>query len=97
MANIPFLFLFFVITFDIKLFNLGNEKKECKCGAANCSGYLGLRPKSQLTVSEAEKQKIKKKKEKEARMKKILKNKLEKVGECRLISPSRLFFCESFV
>ena len=33
------------ITFDYQLDTLGNEKKQCLCGSANCSGYLGLKSK----------------------------------------------------
>ena len=33
------------LTFDYRLDSLGNEKKKCLCGSANCSGYLGERPK----------------------------------------------------
>lgn len=33
------------LTFDYRLDSLGNEKKACLCGASNCSGYIGERPK----------------------------------------------------
>lgn len=33
------------LTFDYQLDSLGHEKKKCLCGSANCSGYLGERPK----------------------------------------------------
>ena len=33
------------LTFDYQLDSLGHEKKKCLCGSANCSGYLGVRPK----------------------------------------------------
>lgn len=52
------------LCFNYHLDCLGNEKKECKCGSANCSGYLGVPPKSQSSSSSVEKQKVKKKKKK---------------------------------
>ena len=33
------------LTFNYNLDCLGNEKKICACGAPNCSGFLGVRPK----------------------------------------------------
>lgn len=33
------------LTFNYNLECLGNRKTVCKCGASNCSGFLGLRPK----------------------------------------------------
>lgn len=35
------------MTFNYNLECLGNEKKACVCGAENCSGFLGVRPKVQ--------------------------------------------------
>ena len=34
------------LTFDYQLDTRGNEKKECHCGAPNCSGFLGEPPKN---------------------------------------------------
>ncbi|XP_030601999.1 histone-lysine N-methyltransferase, H3 lysine-36 and H4 lysine-20 specific isoform X2 [Archocentrus centrarchus] len=34
------------LTFNYNLECLGNRKTVCKCGAPNCSGFLGLRPKN---------------------------------------------------
>lgn len=34
------------LTFDYQLDCLGNEKKRCLCGADNCSGFIGEKPKS---------------------------------------------------
>lgn len=34
------------LTFNYNLDSLGNEKKKCHCGAANCSGFLGVPPKN---------------------------------------------------
>ena len=61
----------------------GNEKKECKCNSTNCSGFLGVRPKTQMAMTEAErkkkaaerrKQRRKEKKEKEKKFPKIRKS-----------------------
>ena len=35
------------LTFDYQLDSLGNEKKECLCGSQNCSGFIGVRSKSE--------------------------------------------------
>ncbi|KAM4675999.1 histone-lysine N-methyltransferase, H3 lysine-36 specific [Discoglossus pictus] len=40
------------LTFNYNLECLGNGKTVCKCGAPNCSGFLGVRPKNQPVVSE---------------------------------------------
>ncbi|XP_063784025.1 histone-lysine N-methyltransferase, H3 lysine-36 specific isoform X2 [Pseudophryne corroboree] len=40
------------LTFNYNLECLGNGKTVCKCGAPNCSGFLGVRPKNQPSVSE---------------------------------------------
>ncbi|KAF7668686.1 hypothetical protein LDENG_00294660 [Lucifuga dentata] len=44
------------LTFNYNLECLGNGKTVCKCGAPNCSGFLGVRPKNQPS---AEKLKLK--------------------------------------
>ncbi|XP_042307736.1 histone-lysine N-methyltransferase, H3 lysine-36 specific isoform X3 [Sceloporus undulatus] len=40
------------LTFNYNLECLGNGKTVCKCGAPNCSGFLGVRPKNQPPASE---------------------------------------------
>lgn len=40
------------LTFNYNLDCLGNEKTVCKCGAPNCSGFLGDRPKASNTSQE---------------------------------------------
>ncbi|CAJ0954079.1 unnamed protein product [Ranitomeya imitator] len=40
------------LTFNYNLECLGNGKTVCKCGAPNCSGFLGVRPKNQPTAPE---------------------------------------------
>ncbi|NXW55333.1 NSD1 protein, partial [Eurystomus gularis] len=47
------------LTFNYNLECLGNGKTVCKCGAPNCSGFLGVRPKSQPTVTEEKSKKLK--------------------------------------
>ncbi|XP_050803309.1 histone-lysine N-methyltransferase NSD2 isoform X2 [Gopherus flavomarginatus] len=49
------------LTFNYNLDCLGNEKTICKCGAPNCSGFLGDRPKNSSTNSSEEKGKKTKK------------------------------------
>ncbi|XP_070541450.1 histone-lysine N-methyltransferase NSD2-like isoform X2 [Ptychodera flava] len=47
------------LTFNYNLDCLGNEKKKCECGAKNCSGYIGVRPKM-LTEEKQKKKKRRK-------------------------------------
>ncbi|NXY46191.1 NSD1 protein, partial [Ceuthmochares aereus] len=47
------------LTFNYNLECLGNGKTVCKCGAPNCSGFLGVRPKSQPTITEEKSKKLK--------------------------------------
>ncbi|XP_043918229.1 histone-lysine N-methyltransferase NSD2 [Protopterus annectens] len=49
------------LTFNYNLDCLGNEKTACRCGAPNCSGFLGDRPKNQSTNVPDKKIKRKKK------------------------------------
>ncbi|KAG5848175.1 hypothetical protein ANANG_G00095680, partial [Anguilla anguilla] len=50
------------LTFNYNLDCLGNEKTVCRCGAPNCSGFLGDRPKNSSQASEVKKVKKKPKK-----------------------------------
>ncbi|KAM9677584.1 histone-lysine N-methyltransferase NSD2 isoform 3-T5 [Trichechus inunguis] len=50
------------LTFNYNLDCLGNEKTVCRCGASNCSGFLGDRPKTSASLSSEEKGKKMKKK-----------------------------------
>uniref|UniRef100_T2MHJ6 Probable histone-lysine N-methyltransferase NSD2 n=1 Tax=Hydra vulgaris TaxID=6087 RepID=T2MHJ6_HYDVU len=50
------------LCFNYNLDSLGNDKKQCKCGAVNCSGFLGVPPKTQHSMAIADKGKLKKKK-----------------------------------
>ncbi|KAJ8281435.1 hypothetical protein GJAV_G00067660 [Gymnothorax javanicus] len=49
------------LTFNYNLDCLGNEKTVCRCGAPNCSGFLGDRPKNSSQASEVKGKKVKKK------------------------------------
>ncbi|ELW47981.1 Histone-lysine N-methyltransferase, H3 lysine-36 and H4 lysine-20 specific [Tupaia chinensis] len=49
------------LTFNYNLECLGNGKTVCKCGAPNCSGFLGVRPKNQPIATEEKSKKLKKK------------------------------------
>ncbi|XP_008016320.1 histone-lysine N-methyltransferase NSD2 isoform X2 [Chlorocebus sabaeus] len=57
------------LTFNYNLDCLGNEKTVCRCGASNCSGFLGDRPKTSTTLSSEEKGKKTKKKTRRRRAK----------------------------
>ncbi|XP_078455290.1 histone-lysine N-methyltransferase NSD2-like isoform X8 [Lampetra planeri] len=50
------------LTFNYNLDCLGNEKTICKCGAPNCSGFLGVRPKTAAAAATEEKAKKAKRK-----------------------------------
>ncbi|XP_061102875.1 LOW QUALITY PROTEIN: histone-lysine N-methyltransferase NSD2 [Conger conger] len=52
------------LTFNYNLDCLGNEKTVCRCGAPNCSGFLGDRPKNSSQASEVKGKKLKKKQKK---------------------------------
>ncbi|XP_008282673.1 uncharacterized protein nsd1a [Stegastes partitus] len=65
------------LTFNYNLECLGNGKTACKCGAPNCSGFLGVRPKNQPP---AEKMKLKEGKRK-VPMKKKTKQEVTKERE----------------
>ncbi|XP_055518087.1 histone-lysine N-methyltransferase NSD3 isoform X2 [Leucoraja erinacea] len=57
------------LTFNYNLDCLGNGKTVCKCGAPNCSGYLGVRPKTAAATANEEKAKNAKKKLKKRKTK----------------------------
>ncbi|XP_050818866.1 histone-lysine N-methyltransferase, H3 lysine-36 specific isoform X2 [Gopherus flavomarginatus] len=47
------------LTFNYNLECLGNGKTVCKCGAPNCSGFLGVRPKNPPNLTEEKSKKLK--------------------------------------
>ncbi|CAK6433357.1 unnamed protein product [Pipistrellus nathusii] len=49
------------LTFNYNLDCLGNEKTVCRCGAPNCSGFLGDRPKTSTALSEDKAKRTRKK------------------------------------
>ncbi|XP_068933778.1 histone-lysine N-methyltransferase, H3 lysine-36 specific isoform X3 [Petaurus breviceps papuanus] len=49
------------LTFNYNLECLGNGKTVCKCGAPNCSGFLGVRPKNHPNPTEEKSKKLKRK------------------------------------
>jgi hypothetical protein len=39
------------LTFNYNLECVSNSKDECKCGAGNCSGFIGERPKASQSIA----------------------------------------------
>ncbi|XP_046335260.2 histone-lysine N-methyltransferase NSD2-like isoform X2 [Haliotis rufescens] len=67
------------LTFNYNLDCLGNDKKTCGCGAANCSGFLGVRPKTAAAVAN---EKRSKEQQKKKRKRKKMEVKKEHEDEC---------------
>lgn len=59
------------LTFNYNLATIGDRKEECRCGADNCSGFLGVKIKEPAKIEKNPK-KIKKKAKKVAPVKKIV-------------------------
>ncbi|KAG9263388.1 histone-lysine N-methyltransferase NSD3 [Astyanax mexicanus] len=57
------------LTFNYNLDCLGNGRTSCHCGAENCSGFLGVRPKSAVVMEREEKVKNSKLKAKKRKLK----------------------------
>ncbi|XP_074143359.1 histone-lysine N-methyltransferase NSD3 isoform X5 [Sminthopsis crassicaudata] len=57
------------LTFNYNLDCLGNGRTECHCGADNCSGFLGVRPKTAFASANEEKAKNAKLKQKKRKIK----------------------------
>uniref|UniRef100_A0A8C3FX08 Post-SET domain-containing protein n=1 Tax=Chrysemys picta bellii TaxID=8478 RepID=A0A8C3FX08_CHRPI len=53
------------LTFNYNLECLGNGKTVCKCGAPNCSGFLGVRPKNPPNLTEEKSKKFKRRQQSE--------------------------------
>ncbi|XP_004715130.1 histone-lysine N-methyltransferase NSD2 isoform X1 [Echinops telfairi] len=71
------------LTFNYNLDCLGNEKTVCRCGAPNCSGFLGDRPKTSASLSSEDKGKKIKKKTRRRRTR----------GEGKKVSEDECFRC----
>ncbi|CAL1533797.1 unnamed protein product [Lymnaea stagnalis] len=56
------------LTFNYNLECLGNEKKACACGSDNCSGFLGVRPKTAAAAANEKKAKEPKKKRRKKKL-----------------------------
>ncbi|XP_069553174.1 histone-lysine N-methyltransferase, H3 lysine-36 specific [Brachyistius frenatus] len=67
------------LTFNYNLECLGNGKTACKCGAPNCSGFLGVRPKNQPP---AEKVKLKEGKRKKKTKQEVTKEREDECFSC---------------
>ncbi|XP_072835020.1 histone-lysine N-methyltransferase NSD3 isoform X3 [Pogona vitticeps] len=57
------------LTFNYNLDCLGNGRTECHCGADNCSGFLGVRPKTACATANEEKARNAKLKQKKRKIK----------------------------
>ncbi|KAG9354712.1 hypothetical protein JZ751_001425 [Albula glossodonta] len=57
------------LTFNYNLDCLGNGRTSCHCGAENCSGFLGVRPKSTVMIEKEEKARNTKLKPKKRKLK----------------------------
>ncbi|KAK6468429.1 histone-lysine N-methyltransferase NSD3 [Huso huso] len=57
------------LTFNYNLDCLGNGRTTCHCGSDNCSGFLGVRPKSAVVIEKEEKAKNAKLKAKKRKIK----------------------------
>lgn len=59
------------LTFNYNLECLGNDKTACCCGAPNCSGFLGVRPKTAAAVANEKRKETSDPKKKKRKPKKI--------------------------
>ncbi|XP_066469600.1 histone-lysine N-methyltransferase, H3 lysine-36 specific isoform X2 [Tiliqua scincoides] len=70
------------LTFNYNLECLGNGKTVCKCGAPNCSGFLGVRPKNQPPVSEEKSKKFRRRHGKRKSQAEIMKEREDECFSC---------------
>ncbi|XP_032996339.1 histone-lysine N-methyltransferase, H3 lysine-36 and H4 lysine-20 specific isoform X4 [Lacerta agilis] len=70
------------LTFNYNLECLGNGKTVCKCGAPNCSGFLGVRPKNQPPASEEKSKKFKRRHGKRKSQAEIMKEREDECFSC---------------
>nr|XP_023682208.1 histone-lysine N-methyltransferase NSD3-like [Paramormyrops kingsleyae] len=72
------------LTFNYNLECLGDGRLSCHCGAENCSGFLGMQPKSAVVTEKEEKARISKPKPKKRKVKPC---------ELKLAHKSACFLC----
>ncbi|KAM6467876.1 histone-lysine N-methyltransferase, H3 lysine-36 specific isoform 4-T9 [Liasis olivaceus] len=70
------------LTFNYNLECLGNGKTVCKCGAPNCSGFLGVRPKNQPPATEEKSKKCKRRHGKRKSQTEIMKEREDECFSC---------------
>ncbi|XP_060096163.1 histone-lysine N-methyltransferase, H3 lysine-36 specific isoform X7 [Heteronotia binoei] len=70
------------LTFNYNLECLGNGKTVCKCGAPNCSGFLGVRPKNQPPATEEKSKRFKKRHGKRKSQAEIMKEREDECFSC---------------
>lgn len=70
------------LTFNYNLECLGNGKTVCKCGAPNCSGFLGVRPKNQPPPSEEKSKKFRRRHGKRKSQAGIMKEREDECFSC---------------
>ncbi|XP_077182369.1 histone-lysine N-methyltransferase, H3 lysine-36 specific isoform X9 [Paroedura picta] len=70
------------LTFNYNLECLGNGKTVCKCGAPNCSGFLGVRPKNQPPATEEKSKRFKRRHGKRKSQAEIMKEREDECFSC---------------
>ncbi|XP_070595023.1 histone-lysine N-methyltransferase, H3 lysine-36 specific isoform X5 [Erythrolamprus reginae] len=70
------------LTFNYNLECLGNGKTVCKCGAPNCSGFLGVRPKNQPPATEEKSKKCKRRHRKRKSQTEVTKEREDECFSC---------------
>ncbi|XP_039536244.1 histone-lysine N-methyltransferase, H3 lysine-36 specific isoform X2 [Pimephales promelas] len=69
------------LTFNYNLECLGNGKTVCKCGASNCSGFLGVRPKNN-PPSDDKGRKLKKRSHMKRKSQQVIKEREDECFSC---------------
>ncbi|XDV39185.1 hypothetical protein PO909_008460 [Leuciscus waleckii] len=69
------------LTFNYNLECLGNGKTVCKCGASNCSGFLGVRPKNN-PPSDDKGRKLKKRSQMKRKSQQVIKEREDECFSC---------------
>ncbi|XP_043077361.1 histone-lysine N-methyltransferase, H3 lysine-36 specific isoform X2 [Puntigrus tetrazona] len=70
------------LTFNYNLECLGNGKTVCKCGASNCSGFLGVRPKNNPPSDDKGRKMKKKSQMKRKSQKEVIKEREDECFSC---------------